>query len=74
MQHSMYPRWSRAQAFHSVGEEIMDFPTASELKIATVSPQGLKFLLTGIGKSEPAQQMMQATWTAEMEQTALGTE
>jgi len=70
----MYPRQSRAQAFHSVGEVIMDFPAASELRIATVSPQGLKLLLMGIGKSKLVQQKVQAMWTTQMEQTALGTE
>jgi len=40
----------------------------------TVSPQGMKLLLMGTGKSEPAQQMVKATWTTQMEETTLGTE
>jgi len=73
--HSMYPQWLRVQAFHSLREEIMEFQVNlnSVLQIATVSPQGMKLLLTGIGKSEQVQQMAQTTWTTQMEQTTLGT-
>ncbi len=74
MQHSMYPRRSRAQAFHSDGEAITEFPADSELQIATVSLQGLKLLLMGIGKSQPIKQQGQTTWLTQLEHTALGIE
>jgi len=34
-QHGMYPRWSRTQAFHQVGEATTLPPARSDLQIAT---------------------------------------
>ena len=38
--HSMYPRWSRMQAFHQAGEVPITPPSKSAMQIATVALQG----------------------------------
>jgi len=70
----MYLRQLRAQAFHSEGEVVTQFPPNQELQIATVAPQGMKLILIGIGTSKPTQQMAQMPWTTQMEKTTLGME
>jgi len=70
----MYPRRSRTQLFHGIGEETTETPVWSDLCIASVTPQGGKIALTGIGISDSIPQMTPLTWVQKLEQTPLGME
>jgi len=68
------PKTVKGTSIAQHGRVILEFPATQSYKLQTVTPQGMKLLLVGIGNSELIQAMAQASWTTQMEQTTLGTE
>jgi len=71
--HSMYPRQSRLQAFHAVGEMVPNTEPSHEWQKASVTIQEVKVILTAIGASHNPTLTMPIPWYTQMEQTILGT-
>jgi len=72
--HGMYPRWSQTQLFHWRGEAASQSPEWRDLRIASISPQGDKIALTGVGSHVDTKQTITSKWAQKLEQTLLGTE
>jgi len=72
--HGMYPRQSRTQLFHWIGEAAPETPAWLDLRIASATPQGEKIALTGIGTSAGITQTTLLNWVQKLEQMLLGTE
>jgi len=72
--HGMYPRWSQTQLFHWRGKAAPETPDWLDLHIASVTLQGEKIALTGIGTSAGIVQMTLLNWVQKLEQMPLGME
>jgi len=72
--HGMYPRWLQTQLFHQIGEAAPETPAWLDLRIASVTLQGEKIALTGVGTSAGIAQMTLLNWVQKLEQMLLGTE
>jgi len=72
--HSMYLRQSHSQAFHRIGKVVTYTMPDHKLQIASVVPQGMKVLLTGIGISKTTTPTTLLSWYTQLEHITLATE